>query len=132
MKSDRESKERVKSFQDYFPRIDDRPTLTALQVLKGKNGKEVRIIERIGDNYNEFGTILLKDDHGDVMKTIAADAKEKVVAINREILTRWLDGQGIDINWKTLVRALRDGPKLNTLADDIITTLEADDKDKYV
>ena len=131
MKPDRESKESAKSFQDYFPRIDDLPTLTALQVLKGKNGKEVRIIERIGDHYNEFGTILLKDDHGAILKIIEVNANRNVEAINREILRRWINGQGIkDISWKTLVRALRDGPKLNTLADDIVAVLVANDKDK--
>lgn len=108
----------------------DHPTLNELLVLKGRD-KEVRIIERIGNRYYEFGTYLLRDNHGAVLKTIEVNANGNVEAINREILTRWINGQGIkDINWKTLVQALRDGPKLNTLADDIVAALEAINPDK--
>ena len=117
--------------QSDFPHMYDRPTLNELLVLKGKDKESVRIIERIGDRYYEFGTYLLSDDHGALLKTIVANANGNVEAINREILTRWINGQGIkDINWRTLVHALRVGPKLNTLANDIVAALEANDQDK--
>ena len=114
-----------------FPHMYDHPTLNELLVLKGRDKESVRIIEGIGHRYYELGTYLLSDKHGTLLKTIKENANGNVETINREILTRWINGQGIkDINWKTLVRALRDGPKLNTLADDIVAALEANAQDK--
>ena len=118
-------------YTERFHRMYDRPTLNELQVLKGRDRHSVRIIERIGNQYSELGTYLLNDEFGALLKTIETNANGKVEAINREILTRWINGQGIkDINWRTLVHVLRVGPKLNTLADDIVAALEAHDKDK--
>ena len=115
---------------EHFSQMYDRPTLIELQDLKRIDKDSVRIIDRIGDRYSEFGTYLLNDKHGALLKTIERDANGKVETINREILTRWINGQGIkDVNWRTLVHALREGPKLNTLANDIVAALE-DDKDK--
>jgi hypothetical protein len=132
MRMDKESWGLAEHDTGHFPKMYDRPTLNELQVLKGRDKESVRIIERIGDWYSELGTYLLNDDHGALLKTIAANANGNVEAINREILTRWINGQGIkDVNWRTLVHALRVGPKLNTLADDIVTALEAHDKDKH-
>ena len=118
---------------EHFHRMYDRPTLNELHVLNGRDGDSVRILERIGNRYSELGTYLLSDKHGVLLKTIETNANGKVEAINREILTRWINGEGIkDVNWKTLIHALRVGPKLNTLADDIVAALEAHDKDKTV
>jgi hypothetical protein len=108
----------------------DRPTLIELQDLKRRDKDSVRIIERIGNRYSELGTYLLNDEHGTLLQTIETNANGKVEAINREIFTRWINGEGIkDVNWRTLVHALRVGPKLNTLADDIVAALEAHDQD---
>ena len=133
MRTDKESWGMAEHYTERFPQMYDRPTLNELLVLKGRDKESVRIIERIGDRYYEFGTYLLHDNHGALLKTIAANANGNVETINREILTRWINGQGIkDVNWRMLVHALRVGPKLNTLADDIVAALEAHDKDKPV
>jgi hypothetical protein len=132
MRMDKESWGAAEYYTERFPLMYDRPTLNELLVLKGKDKESVRIIERIGDRYYEFGTYLLSDNHGALLKTIAANANGNVEAINREILTRWINGQGIqDVNWRTLVHALRVGPKLNTLADDIVAALDAHNNDKH-
>ena len=118
----------AEQYAEHFPQMYDRPTLNELLVLKGRDKESVRIIERIGDRYYEFGTYLLSDDHGALLKTIAANTNGNVEAINREILTRWINGQGVkDVTWRVLVHALRVGPKLNTLADDIVAALQAND-----
>lgn len=110
----------------------DRPTLNELLFLKGKDGESVRIIERIGDQYDEYGTYLLEDSHGVKINTIKANVNRKVEAVNHEILKKWINGQGIkDIDWNTLVYALRVGPKMNTLANDIVAALKANDQDKH-
>ncbi len=130
MRMDKESWGTAEYYTERFPQMYDRPTLNELLVLKGRDKESVRIIERIGDRYYEFGTYLLSDNHGALLKTIAANANGNVEIINREILTRWINGQGIkDVNWRTLVHALRVGPKLNTLADDIVAALDTHDQD---
>ncbi len=131
MKMDKESWETAEHYTEHFPRIYDHPTLIELQDLKRRDKDSIRIIERIGNGYSEFGTYLLNDKYGTLLQNIAANANGNVETINREILTRWINGQGIkDVNWRTLVHALRVGPKLNTLADDIVEALDAQDKDK--
>ena len=131
MRMDEESRGAAEYYAKWFPQMYDRPTLNKLLVLKGRDKESLRIIERIGDRYYELGTHLLRDDHGALLKTIEADANGKVERINREILTKWINGEGIEyVNWGTLVHALRVGPKLNTLADDIVAALQANDQDK--
>ena len=131
MRMDKESWGTTEYYAERFPQMYDRPTLNELLVLKGRDKESVRIIERIGDRYYEFGTYLLSDDHGALLKTIAANANGNVEAINREILTRWINGQGVkDVTWRALVHALRVGPKLNTLANDIVAALQANIEDK--
>ena len=113
------------NYPENFPRMYEHPTLNDLLSLEKQDGEPIRIIERISAQYYELGTYLLNDNHGAVMKTIKENASGKVEAINREILTRWINGQGIEErDWKTLVQALREGPKLNTLADDIVAALD--------
>ena len=125
MKSNKGSRESTEYNSEYFPRMYNRPTLNELFILEREDGEPIRIIERIGAQYHELGTYLLNDNHGVVMRTIKENANGKVEAINREILTRWINGQGIEErDWKTLVYALRVGPKLNTLADDIVAALD--------
>ena len=119
------------TYTERVHRMYDRPTLNELHVLKGRDRHSVRIIDRIGNQYSELGTYLLNDEFGALLKTIETNANGKVEAINHEILRRWINGEGIkDVNWRTLVQALRVGPQLHILADDIVVALEAHDKDK--
>ena len=113
-------------YSEYFPRIYDHPTLNELLFLKGNDGEPVHIIERIGNKYHKLGIHLLDDSHGTKMEIVVANENRKAEAITREMLTMWINGQGIkDIDWKTLIDALRTGPKLNVLADDIVLALKA-------
>ena len=107
-----------------FPRMNNHPTLIEFYFLKGKDGKPVRIIDRIGTKYHALGIYLLNDTFGTVLDTIEANANGETELINLKILKGWINGQGIkERDWKTLVYTLREGPKLNTLADDIVAAL---------
>lgn len=62
---------------------------------------QLKIHERIGTEYSQFGTFLLNDEHGTRVPSICA-AGNPVVNILRE----WLLGRGQPIMWESLVQAL--------------------------
>ena len=88
--------------------------------------EDVHIIERIGVDYRDIGIELLNDIHGTILPTIEKDQLGKTGAIMAEIFRRWLAGKGRQpVTWQTLVDVLRDTAKLHSLADDIVSVLEA-------
>lgn len=73
------------------------------------SGEEFKILEQIGTHYNDFGILLLNDGTGAVTAYIAQENQNKVVATNRDILTRWIAGEGKEpVNWSTLINVLKD------------------------
>ena len=69
---------------------------------------------------------LLNDSNGNKVKGIAAAEHDVPVQITREILQRWLKGEGrLPVSWRTLVECLRDA-KLNVVAEDIESVLSQD------
>ena len=87
----------------------------------------IRIMDRIGNNYDTLGTFLLDDHDGGILLTIKRDYKsaEKIV---REIFYGWLKGQEKKdrpkINtWGMLAKYLRMS-KLVALADEIENVLD--------
>ena len=86
----------------------------------------IRIMDRIGSNYNTLGTFLLDDNDGGILRMIEHDHKfaEKIV---REIFYRWIKEQGeknrLNTNtWEMLVKYLRIS-RLLTLANEIENVL---------
>ena len=80
---------------------------------------EINLAERIGTDYQNFGILLLEDDHGEL--TAAAVKKHLLVAedINKDIFQQWLGGKGRKpVSWDTLVQVLRD-MKQHTLAGEV-------------
>ena len=105
--------------------INDRPTKLQLQNLERKDGKKsVRIIDRIGTQYQKLGTYLLNDETGQLLDTIEVTANGDVTKINDLIFNDWMAGKGKEVTWKTLVHALREQSQLNSLADDIVSALQ--------
>ena len=102
--------------------MNERPTMNDLIILKRKGGNPVRIIGRIGKRHTDLGTILLEDEFGTVMETIKENAGGNTEKINREMLRRWLAGNGAPVTWKVLVDALLE-IKEKALADDIVDAL---------
>ena len=83
---------------------------------------ELDIHKDVGPNYNTFGTFLLRDKTGMVVKTIENDQRT-AHNITLQILHEWLIGRGESITWQSLVKALRSS-NLNVLADRVA--------DKYI
>ena len=110
--------------EENFFRIYNKPTMNELVVLKG-NGITVRIIERINGHYYKIGIYLLNDDNGNILKTIEVEEHGRIEAITRQMLNSWIEGKGKDMTWKTLVYALKEIAQLRSLADDIVTALQA-------
>ena len=76
------------------------------------------ILTEIQNDHKRFGTLLLKDDSGNVIKGIEKACRNgPPVDITVEILRQWLQGTGrLPVTWQTLVECLRDA-KLNIAAD---------------
>lgn len=86
--------------------MDKRPTLLELYDFPSGGGS-IDIIEKIGINYNKFGSFLLEDKDGDKMKVIVKECRGDVADINREIFFKWINGGGKwPVNWCTLVTVL--------------------------
>ena len=103
---------------------DDRepPTLPILRRFPVKR-KHIDIAEEIGPDYEKFGTLLLEDEKGNKVKNIKVSERGDPVDITVEILKQWLQGKGRKpVTWQILVKGLRD-TNLNTLADDIESSL---------
>ena len=108
--------------------IDDTPTWQQLTVLDvPERGVFVRIMDKIGKNYDTLGPYLLDDDDGSIMDTITHDyrfARE----ILGEIFRRWMRRQplrsGDKTNtWEMLVKYLKYS-ELMALADEIESVLQ--------
>ena len=87
-----------------------RPSLSQCYKLavRSDSGKPVRIIQRIGTNYAQFGTLLLKDD-GEIVSSLVHQHQCNTDFINRAILTKWLEGNGREPrNWATLIAVFRE------------------------
>ena len=65
-------------------------------------------MDQIGTNYWDLGILLLNDAKGAVTKTIIDQYHEDAAKINREILRRWIQGQGMPVEWATLIGVLED------------------------
>ena len=84
----------------------------------GRN-KTINIPQRICTKWYDFGIFLLSDDSGAKVCNIAETNRDKPEEINRDILAKWIQGQGLlPVTWETLVGVLRD-IELNELAKDI-------------
>lgn len=103
---------------------DDPPNLSALRNFTVNHGS-IDIAEKIGTNYEHFGTLLLNDNDGTKVKNIEMSKHGDPVHITVEILKQWRQGKGRrPVTWRTLVDCLR-GTGLNVLADKIEHSLSS-------
>ena len=104
-----------------FVHAGRRPTMVQLTDFPGKT-RNFNIAKRIGKNYLFVGTGLLNDEMGEDVPAIVLEHRGNAEQINMEILSRWVQGQGIaDCTWRGLLGVLRvHCPKL---AQDIEETL---------
>ena len=66
------------------------------------------LLDLIGTHYWDLGVLLLNDDTGAVTQAIIDQYHENATKINREILKRWTQGQGMPVKWATLIEELKD------------------------
>ena len=85
-----------------------KPTLPQLMRLK--------IPEKVGGNYREFGTLLLKDDTGCLVDIARESCHYQADDIVTSILRKWLQEGPTPVTWDNLIQVLRDCG-LQTLAD---------------
>lgn len=86
-------------------------------------GRTLNIPELIGTNYMMVGIALLNDDTGEKVKAIDRAKRGSAAEINLQILTDWLEGNGIsDITWGGLIKALK--PICRTLAEYIEAVMQ--------
>lgn len=85
------------------------PELVDIINFETSSGENIKILEQIGTHYSDFGILLLQDKNGAVVQSIIEEANNKAVKINRDILTKWLEGTGKQpITWATLIGVLKD------------------------
>ena len=77
-----------------------------------------KVHEKVGTEYLIFGTILLNDEDGSLLKTIQDDCHYKCDRINCNILCDWVRGKGRPVTWRVLIETLRTC-NLNEIADKI-------------
>ena len=83
----------------------------------------LNIMQRIGTQYIDFGIILLNDKDGSIVDQITTQYQLNAVNITREILKRWIRGEGKQpVTWKTLTDALA-AIGLTELAKSILESL---------
>ena len=89
--------------------LTSKPTLPELLILKTSSGSTANIVEQIGTHYSILGPLLLNDDTGAVTSAITNQHHHNAYAINQEILTRWLQGQGkTPVSWSTFTDVLKE------------------------
>ena len=66
----------------------------------------MNIIINVGMNYEMLGTLLLNDDCGAILPAIKTQMLLDPSAITMEIMRRWVNGQGREPTWQTLIDCL--------------------------
>ena len=89
----------------------------------GKSG-EINITEKMGTNYKTFGILLLKDDNGAKIDSIIAKEEGESIHISLKILSKWLQGEGMQPPmWSTIIEVLKKS-NLRVLAEEISSVIE--------
>lgn len=95
------------------------PTLLniqALEVIEGHRGRKVKLIDSIGDQWEEVAKALdMNQENIDNIKTIHSD---KDIVACHAMLTTWLEGSSDEVSWTALIQALNDAGLLE-LADSL-------------
>ena len=77
------------------------------------------IVAEIQNDYSHFGTILLEDKNGNIVKGIEKAKREDPVDVTVEIVRQWLQGKGRKpVTWQTFAECLKEA-NLHVAAEDI-------------
>ena len=98
--------------------LDTPPTLIECVRFRGRE-RRINIPQEIGIKYYNFGLLLLEDDTGARIQSIAHEHRDNAEQINTEVLQQWINGRGKQsVTWKTLIEVLHD-IELSKLAREI-------------
>ena len=87
----------------------EKPTLPKLLKFCIDTGANINIFRRIGTHYTDLGVMLLNDEDGSIVESITSQFHENASNISREILMRWIRGEGLQpVTWRTLIDTLQD------------------------
>ena len=67
---------------------------------------KLKVPQKIGTNYYQFGILLLNDDNGTLIRIIEYECREKCERIVCDILSYWLKGKGKPVTWEALIETL--------------------------
>ena len=81
----------------------------------------MEVPQEVGNNYTNFGILLLDDRTGNRVYAIEDECRGKPERIMLRILQEWVLGKSATLTWQTLIKTLKDC-KLNILADRIQAT----------
>ena len=96
----------------------DDPNLPDLRQFPVRNGVK-DIVAEIQNDYSHFGTILLEDKNGNIVKGIERAKREDPVDVTVEIVRQWLQGKGRKpVTWSTFAECLKES-NLYVAAEDI-------------
>ena len=68
---------------------------------------EMDLPSRVGDCFNEFGTLLLCDKYGNKMSNISEDCQGRPVRMTTEVLKEWLRGKVVEVSWESFISTLK-------------------------
>ena len=78
-----------------------------MQKLLCFSDKKLNLTEQVGVKYIEFGTFLLEDSKGVIVKALENECLRNAAKINYAILQRWLCGSGLKpVTWPSLITVL--------------------------
>ena len=90
--------------------LASRPKLGEVLDFKTQSGSSIKIAQQIGEQYYLLGSLLLKDDMGELTSVIVKQHQHQhnVALINERILLQWLQGKGKKpVSWSTLINVLK-------------------------
>ena len=97
-----------------------------LLMLQGGNDESINIVKAIGNQWRVVGIVLLNDESGAIVDSIADEFRGNAQNINIEILKCWMRGDGIpDQTWEGLLTVLR--VHCRTLAESVEEALTAEE-----
>ena len=94
--------------------------IQALEVLEGRGGRKVRVVENIGSEWEEVAKALdMGQEDVDMIKSRHSNNDEKACC---EMLATWLEGNNGEVSWTAFTQALIDAglPELAENLKDVL------------
>ena len=95
--------------------VSTKLNIQALEVIEGRGGRKIRVIESIESEWEEVAkALVIGQEDIDLIKTTHSDNEEAC----REMLATWLEGNNGEVSWTAFTQALIDAG-LPELADSV-------------